>query len=281
MYANTLSSCSTLSARSYDTLFHFPRWCQGLYLVLFRIVRYGWKCSVQSLFVCPPKIKWKTNKNRQQQQQRHEIEFNLLVIIAVQVTTGGKLADTWKCSLCENTRLYSKLNGCAVLCYVLTVAKITDLQTHRTRRTMAKHLVPSIDIKYVHRVLDTNTSANAHQYGWGKAHYRMDFVSKSSSNHYGNSRAYVMIYIRCIRDSYFAIENKGILCRSLARSLCHYLGLLFPLSQTHYIHQSQPMFGMCTMVIRIVFHECCSNAASILARSTLLSCLCCLCSFTI
>lgn len=116
MYANTLSSCSTLSARSYDTLFHFPRWCQGLYLVLFSIVRYGWKCSVQSLFVCPPKIKWKTNKNRQQQ---HEIEFNLLVIIAVQVTTGGKLADTWKCSVCENTRLYSKLNGCALLCYAV------------------------------------------------------------------------------------------------------------------------------------------------------------------
>lgn len=140
---------------------------------------------------------------------------------------------------------------------MLTVAKITDSQTHRTRRTMAKHLVPSIDIKYVHGLLDTNTSANAHQYGWGKAHYRMDFVSKSSSNHYGNSRAYVMIYIRCIRDSYFAIENKGIFCRSLARSLCHSLALLFPLSQTHYIHQSRPMFGMCTMDIRIVFHECC------------------------
>lgn len=65
-----------------------------------------------------------------------------------------------------------------------------------------------------------------------------------------------MIYIRCIRDSYFAIKNKGIFCRLLARSV------IFPLSfslchQTHYIHQSQPMFGMCTMDIRIVFHECC------------------------
>lgn len=44
---------------------------------------------------------------------------------------------------------------------------------------------------------------------------------------------------------------------SVARSLCHSLALLFPLSQTHYIHQSRPMFGMCTMDIRIVFHECC------------------------
>lgn len=113
-----------------------------------------------------------------------------------------------------------------------------------------------------------------------KAHYRMDFVSKReySRNHYGNSRAYVMIYMYVAFATHTLPNEKQREIR-FTRSFVRWLACQLSLSQPHSLAVSLiPMtstthtaYGCTLACVLLAEHTKCSlccNAASSLAPFT-------------